>query len=65
LVICACGTSFYAGIFASHYFKKLGCFNTVQCIEGSEFVEYDIPGGNSAMVVISQSGETADVFRAL
>lgn len=53
MVICACGTSYYAGMFSSFFFKSLGVFNTITSIEGSEFSEYDIPQQNAGMICVS------------
>lgn len=41
------------------------CFNSISCIEGSEFTEYDLPKGNAGFLCVSQSGETADLRNAL
>ena len=65
LLIVACGSSFFAGLYASRIFKMLGCFDTVQVIEASEFTDLDIPMNGPGILLISQSGETADVFKAV
>ena len=39
MILVACGTSYYAGMYASSFFKKLKCFNSFQVIEASEFNE--------------------------
>ena len=66
LVILGCGTSFYAGLCGKNYFKDLCNFNTIQVIDGAEFEINDIPKyGKSAMILLSQSGETKDLHRCL
>ncbi|WP_417334472.1 glutamine--fructose-6-phosphate transaminase (isomerizing) [Halarcobacter sp.] len=63
--ICACGTSYHAGITASYLFERL---SKIRCnvIIASEF-RYKEPllNKNSLFIVISQSGETADTLEAL
>jgi len=65
LIIIACGSSFFAGTYGAKIFKALGCFDTVQVIEASEFNDLDIPATNPGILLITQSGETADVYKAL
>jgi glucosamine--fructose-6-phosphate aminotransferase (isomerizing) len=49
-----------------HFFKQICNFNTVQVFDGAEFNEYDIPKlGNTAFILISQSGETKDLHRCI
>lgn len=65
MLIIGCGSSLYAGQFVAWIFKRLGCFNTIQCIEASEFQLIDIPKDRSGAIFISQSGETADIYKCL
>ncbi|KAL4468899.1 hypothetical protein ABPG72_009169 [Tetrahymena utriculariae] len=65
MVIVACGSSYYSGVYANNFFKKLKCFNSCQVIEASEFTAHDLPDENGGMICISQSGETADVRHCL
>lgn len=66
IILLGCGTSYFAGLYGSHYFKYLCNFNTVQVIDGAELNEYDIPKiGTTAFILISQSGETKDLHRCL
>jgi glucosamine--fructose-6-phosphate aminotransferase (isomerizing) len=65
IVIQACGTSYHAGLIGRYYFEKF-CRIPVSVeisseLRTSEFI-YD---GNTLMVPISQSGETADTLAAL
>jgi glucosamine--fructose-6-phosphate aminotransferase (isomerizing) len=66
IILLGCGTSYFAGLYGAHYFKHLCNFNTVQVYDGAEFNEYDIPReGNTAFILISQSGETKDLHRCI
>lgn len=66
IILLGCGTSYLAGLYASHFFKKLCNFNTVQIIDGADFTHFDIPKfGKTALVLISQSGETKDLHRCI
>jgi len=66
IIILGCGTSYFAGTYGMFYFKKLCNFNTVQTFDGAEFNTYDIPkNGNTAFILISQSGETKDLHRCI
>ncbi len=63
--ICACGTSYHAGLTASYLFERLA---KVRCnvVIASEF-RYKEPllTKDTLFIVISQSGETADTLEAL
>ncbi len=65
IFIIACGTSFYAGLTAKYVIESLAKV-PVECDVASEFRyrEPVIPP-NSLVLVISQSGETADTLAAL
>ena len=66
LIFLACGTSYNAALCGLHYFKDLCNFNTMHIIDGAEFTEKDIPKmGNTALVMLSQSGETKDLHRCI
>jgi len=66
LIILGCGTSYNAGLHVSHTFKKMSGFNIVQVFDGAEFNEYDLPLiGKTALMFISQSGETRDLIRCI
>jgi glucosamine--fructose-6-phosphate aminotransferase (isomerizing) len=59
--IIACGTSFHAGMFLSYLLRKKGiCANTYIASE-YKFIKPPSPH----IIAISQSGETADVLRAV
>ena len=63
--ILACGTSYHAGVVASHYIESI-CRIPCRAEIASEF-RYRNPviGENALVVTVSQSGETADTLAAL
>jgi glutamine---fructose-6-phosphate transaminase (isomerizing) len=68
IILLGCGTSLNAGRHAIQYFRDLGRFTTVQALDGSEFTSRDIPLNRSdktAVIFLSQSGETRDLYRCL
>ena len=66
IIILGCGTSFYAGLYGMYYLKKMCNFNSVQVFDGAEFNENDIcKTGKTAVILISQSGETKDLHRCI
>lgn len=60
----ACGTSYHAGLFGSIIFTKFGIFESVKVCDSSEFYEYNYEK-KTLYIVLSQSGETKDVHRAM
>jgi len=66
LVILGCGTSYYAGLYSLDTFRRISGFKTVQIFDGAQFDKTVIPkGGKTALLLLSQSGETKDLHRAL
>jgi glucosamine--fructose-6-phosphate aminotransferase (isomerizing) len=66
IIFLGCGTSFHVGLFGRYFFNKICDFNTVQVFDGADFVLTDIPRkGKTALVLISQSGETRDLYLVL
>lgn len=66
LIILGCGTSYNAGMWSLGIFKSLKSFNTVSVIDGAEFNASDIPlSGKTGIVLVSQSGETSDLYRCI
>jgi glucosamine--fructose-6-phosphate aminotransferase (isomerizing) len=63
--ICACGTSYHAGLTASYLFERL--IKIRSSVEIASEFRYKEPFLNKNMlfVVVSQSGETADTLEAL
>ena len=63
--ILACGTSYYSGATAKYWLESIAQIPT-QVEVASEFRYRDsVPNPNALVVVISQSGETADTMAAL
>lgn len=65
LIINACGSSLYAGMYGQLILKMFRCINTVECISGSDIDENDLYRPNTTLLTITQSGETQDCLRAL
>ena len=67
LVIAACGTSLFAGQYGAALMRYVNGFDTVQTIDAAEIVGHFLPHPHSeaGLLVISQSGETKDVHRAV
>lgn len=66
LILLGCGTSYHAGLIATHYFKDLCQFTTVSVFDGAEFTEADIPRkGKVGCILLSQSGETKDLYNCI
>lgn len=65
ITICACGTSYHAGLSAKYLFERLAKIKT-NVVIASEF-RYASPiiNNDELFIVISQSGETADTLEAL
>ncbi|MGJ3261992.1 MAG: glutamine--fructose-6-phosphate transaminase (isomerizing) [Salinarimonas sp.] len=65
LTITACGTAFYAGLVAKYWFERLARL-PVEIDVASEFRYREAPlPDDGLMIVISQSGETADTLAGL
>ncbi|MGB3542709.1 glutamine--fructose-6-phosphate transaminase (isomerizing) [Rubrivirga sp.] len=66
IVICACGTSWHAGLVGEYLIERLARVN-VEVEYASEFRYRDpiLDPENDVVVVISQSGETADTLAAV
>ena len=65
VLVLACGTSFHAGLVARYWLEsvaKIPC--TVEIASEYRYRE-SVPGEDTLVVVISQSGETADTLAAL
>ncbi|MEA3290332.1 MAG: glutamine--fructose-6-phosphate transaminase (isomerizing) [Campylobacterota bacterium] len=63
--ICACGTSYHAGLTASYLFERI---SKIKCsIEIASEFRYKEPllSNDTLFIVVSQSGETADTLEAL
>lgn len=66
LILLGCGTSYFAGMIGLKFLKDLTDLNTVSLYDGAEFTAQDIPKmGNTAVILLSQSGETLDLHRCI
>eukprot|EP00388_Colpodella_angusta_P013114 GDKJ01032989.1.p1 GENE.GDKJ01032989.1~~GDKJ01032989.1.p1 ORF type:complete len:723 (+),score=172.20 GDKJ01032989.1:32-2200(+) len=70
LLISACGTSLFAGMYGQLLMEWLHCFHCVRAIDASEVNADNLPRksrgeDNVATLFISQSGETLDVLKAV
>jgi glucosamine--fructose-6-phosphate aminotransferase (isomerizing) len=65
LVIAACGTSYHAGLYGALGMRAMHAFETVQVVDASEITSHHFPKQGGGLLVISQSGETKDVHRAV
>jgi len=66
LILLGCGSSYFAGQHGVFFLKELCDFTTVQLFEGAEFCAQDIPKkGKTALLLLSQSGETKDLHRCI
>jgi glucosamine--fructose-6-phosphate aminotransferase (isomerizing) len=66
LLIIGCGTSYYASKIGKKYFYDLTDFDTINYIDGCEMDIIDIPKkGKTGAILLSQSGETRDLYNCL
>jgi glucosamine--fructose-6-phosphate aminotransferase (isomerizing) len=65
LVIAACGTSYHAGLYGALAMRAMHSFETVQVVDASEITTHHFAKDGGGLLVISQSGETKDVHRAI
>lgn len=66
LIFLGCGTSHYASIAGSHFFREFLIDKTIDVIDAAEFQANMIPSNKKTiLIVLSQSGETRDVVYAL
>jgi len=65
VLILACGTSYYAGLVAKYWFESVARLPTQVEIASEYRYRDSIPDPARLVVVVSQSGETADTLAAL
>ncbi len=65
LLILACGTSYYSGLTAKYWVESIGGIPTQVEIASEYRYRDSVPNPKALVVVISQSGETADTLAAL
>ena len=65
VLILACGTSFYAGMTAKYWLEGMAKLPTAVEIASEYRYRTSVPDPRTLVIVISQSGETADTLAAL
>ncbi|MGL4668063.1 MAG: glutamine--fructose-6-phosphate transaminase (isomerizing), partial [Saezia sp.] len=65
ILILACGTSYYAGLVASYWLEDIARVPTRVEVASEYRYRHSIPDPRTLVIVISQSGETADTLSAL
>ncbi|WP_050042765.1 glutamine--fructose-6-phosphate transaminase (isomerizing) [Burkholderia pseudomallei] len=65
LLILACGTSYYSGLTAKYWLESIAKISTQVEIASEYRYRESVPNPRALVVVISQSGETADTLAAL
>src|SRR6185503_6287407 len=65
VLILACGTSYYSGLVAKYWIESLARLPTQVEIASEYRYRESIPDSGTLVVVVSQSGETADTLAAL
>jgi glucosamine--fructose-6-phosphate aminotransferase (isomerizing) len=65
LLILACGTSYYSGLTAKYWLEAVAKLPTQVEIASEYRYRDSVPNPNTLVIVISQSGETADTLAAL
>ena len=66
LILLGCGTSLNAANHATEFFYELCDFQTIQTFDGPSFRDVHIPKkGKTAVMFLSQSGETKDLYRCM
>ncbi|MFZ9704195.1 MAG: SIS domain-containing protein, partial [Bacilli bacterium] len=64
IIFLACGTSYHAALVGRRYFESIGKISRVYI--ASEFAYYpEVKGKKPIFIIISQSGETADLIRCV
>lgn len=64
VIFLGCGTSYHASLVGARYFEDLGI--SASCYIASEWAYYPfIPGKKPFVIMLSQSGETADLIHCL
>jgi len=65
MILTGCGTSFFAAQLGARIMRSLNAFETVQVFDSAEVTRDSFPKNGGGVCLISQSGETKDVHRAL
>jgi glucosamine--fructose-6-phosphate aminotransferase (isomerizing) len=64
-LILACGTSYYAGLTAKYWLESIAALPTQVEIASEYRYRDSVPNARTLVIVVSQSGETADTLAAL
>lgn len=64
-IFLGCGTSYHAAQIGARFFKEFNSNINIQVIDGADFEKNDITDKNTILILLSQSGETQDLYRAL
>lgn len=65
LLIGACGTSMFAGMYGMKLMRQLHCFDTITTMDASEVDRTAFARKDGGLCVLSQSGETRDTHRVV
>lgn len=66
IIISGCGTSHHAALIGYKYMKLLNSIDNIQIINASEYSDYELDvKQNNAIILLSQSGETKDLYNLL
>ena len=67
IILLGCGTSLHSCEYTKRFFKSFKIFPRIDCFDGSEFDLDDIGDESDEVVsvLVSQSGETSDLYRCL
>ena len=66
IIFCGCGTSLHAAKIGALYFTDLLVGKTLDVVDGADFEANQIPPNRlTILILLSQSGETKDLIRAL
>lgn len=65
ILILACGTSYHAGLVARYWMEEIAGISCTVEIASEYRYRTSVPNPNTLVVVLSQSGETADTLAAL
>jgi glucosamine--fructose-6-phosphate aminotransferase (isomerizing) len=65
ILILACGTSYYSACVAKYWLEDIACIPTQVEIASEYRYRTSVPNPRTLIVVVSQSGETADTLAAL
>lgn len=65
LIIAACGTSLYSGMYAALLMRKFQCFQSIVPYTASDITEDYLYPRNTGVLSITQSGETEDLKKLI